>query len=383
MLRFATALEKEYQGARFGEYRQYAIAMGCAAVALCLGLWLRDFANDPLGARHTVGIRIVMAAGVATYVLALWLPVRRGLKLATGYLAIVVIEFSVLAIWGRLATGYSGGFAGYLYIYLLTPLVLLPFSYRESVGALLLVGIVPNLQVLAGMAPGFPTASFNALVWPAFVVTAFAQRQFDRLFRRLFVSQRELAGLARQDPLTGLGNRRDFMERAAVMHAAARRYGRELCVLMIDIDHFKRVNDSHGHAAGDDVLRHLAVVLSLQLRGTDLCGRIGGEEFVVLLVETGADGGLQVAERIRAATAAAAVPSEHAPHALHITISVGVAALPDSADTLEELLRQADGALYRAKADGRNCVRLASHRESPAVLTCPSSCSNTATAESP
>ena len=355
--RFPPQLEPDYQAARFAEYRQFSIAVAIAGAALVLGLWLRDFTDDPAGARTTVPLRLVMASGVALYAASMWLRVRRSLRLAAGYVALIVIEFSVLAIWSRLASGYAGGFPGYLYIFIVAPLVLLPFSFRESASALLLVGVVPNLQVLLGMAPGFPTAAFNALVWPACGMALFAQRQFDQLFRRVFLVQRELSTLARHDPLTGLANRRDFMVRAEAQCAAARRYGRPLSVLMIDLDHFKAVNDRYGHAAGDDVLRFIAAVFSLEVRSTDVCARVGGEEFAVVLAETGLEGGLQMAERIRQAVAASPVISERVPHPLRVTISVGVAASAKGATSLDALLRDADQALYRAKAEGRNCVR--------------------------
>jgi diguanylate cyclase (GGDEF)-like protein len=355
--RFAPQLEPEYQAARFAEYRQFSIAVAIAGAALVLGLWLRDLTDDPVGARTTVPLRLVMASGVALYAASMWLQVRRSLRLAAGYIALIVIEFSVLAIWSRLASGYTGGFPGYLYIFIVAPLVLLPFSFRESAAALLLVGVVPNVQVLLGMAPGFPTAAFNALVWPACGTALFAQRQFDQLFRRVFLVQRELSNLARHDPLTGLANRRDFMARAEAQCAAARRYGRPLSVLMIDLDHFKAVNDRYGHAAGDDVLRFIAAVFSLKVRSTDVCARVGGEEFAVVLAETGLEGGLQMADRIRQAVASSPVVSERVAHPLRVTVSVGVTASATGATSLGALLRDADEALYRAKAEGRNCVR--------------------------
>jgi diguanylate cyclase (GGDEF)-like protein len=357
---FPAGLEPEYRAARFAEYRTFAIALGVAAVALSLALWLRDYASDAAVAWSTMPVRGVMAGAVAVYVASLWLPARRGLRLASGALAILVIEFAVLSIWGRLAGGYAGGLPGYMYIYLVAPLVLLPFSFRESVAVLVMAGAVPNVQVALGLAPGFPVLSFNALVWPACGIAIFAQRQFDQLFRRVYLTQRQLARLAAHDPLTGLSNRRDFMERAEAACSTARRYGRELCVLMLDLDHFKRINDTCGHAAGDDVLRFIAATLALQLRGADLTGRIGGEEFAVVLPETGLEAGLQTAERIRAAVERAAIPTAHAPQPLQVTVSIGLAARGASGTTLPELLHLADGALYEAKRAGRNRVRPAS-----------------------
>jgi diguanylate cyclase (GGDEF)-like protein len=124
---------------------------------------------------------------------------------------------------------------------------------------------------------------------------------------------------------------------------------------MIDIDHFKRVNDRHGHGAGDDVLKFFAALLSLQLRGTDVCARTGGEEFAAVLPETSLEQGACTAERLRRAVEEARVPSDHAAEAICITVSVGAAELQPG-ESLELLLARADRALYAAKQQGRNRV---------------------------
>jgi diguanylate cyclase (GGDEF)-like protein len=348
-------LEREYQAARFAEYSGVSRNLAIAGAVLVLGLWLRDYADDPLGAYTTLGWRLLMASGVALYAVSLASRVRRPLKLVAGYVAILVIEFVVLEIWARLSGGYRAGFPGYMYIYLITPLVLLPFSMRESLGVLLIIPLVPNIQAALGMAPGFPLLAFNALIWPACGIAVFASRQFDQLFRALFVSQRQLSELAIRDPLTGLGNRRYFMERAEAACGLAQRHRRELCVLMLDIDHFKAVNDRHGHAAGDDVLKLVAARLALALRDADIRGRIGGEEFAVVLPEAGLAQAMQTAERLRQTVAETVVSTDHAPEPLRVTVSVGVAALSGS-ESLDELLARADGSLYEAKRAGRNRV---------------------------
>ena len=207
-------LEEEYREARFDEYRSFSLRVGVAGALLTLGLWLRDFADDPVGAHGTMQIRFVMAAGVLLYVTALWRRAPRGLTLLAGYVAIVVIESVLLVIWGRLAGGYAAGFPGYMYLYLLTPLMVMPFTPREVLPLLALIGLVPNLQVALGLAPGFPLLAFNVLVWPACAIVAFSLYEFDRVVRSLFVVQRQVTEQALKDPLTQLGNRRYFEERA-------------------------------------------------------------------------------------------------------------------------------------------------------------------------
>jgi diguanylate cyclase (GGDEF)-like protein len=169
--------------------------------------------------------------------------------------------------------------------------------------------------------------------------------------------------LARTDSLTGVNNRRHFLELAEREYARALRYARALSVLVIDIDHFKLVNDTYGHAAGDELLTALAHAMSETLRSVDTLGRIGGEEFAIVLPETVGDQAVLAAERIRVSVARSVVSTGVGP--VCATVSIGVAALEDSDRSLDDLLGRADGALYRAKALGRNRVVTASPGRPP------------------
>jgi two-component system cell cycle response regulator len=156
------------------------------------------------------------------------------------------------------------------------------------------------------------------------------------------------------DPLTGVNNRRYLDSHLAALLAQAAAQRKPAAVMLLDIDHFKAVNDTYGHEAGDAVLRGFAARVKSTLRGADLVARMGGEEFVVAMPDTSLDIARKVAERLREAVAAAPF-SIRDDLALSITVSVGVAARGDSGDA-EELLRRADKALYRSKAEGRNRV---------------------------
>ncbi|MDO5611021.1 MAG: GGDEF domain-containing protein [Pseudomonadota bacterium] len=164
----------------------------------------------------------------------------------------------------------------------------------------------------------------------------------------------EIHQLAVQDPLTGLSNRRHFID--VVEHAIARaaRHAQPLAFCIIDIDHFKSINDVHGHLEGDRVLRDVADTLRSLLRANDILGRIGGEEFGLLLPETGPEAALEIAERLRVAVQQAAC--EAGSSALGVTISIGMATLGGDMQTRSSLMASADAALYRAKAAGRNRV---------------------------
>jgi diguanylate cyclase (GGDEF)-like protein len=160
--------------------------------------------------------------------------------------------------------------------------------------------------------------------------------------------------LATIDPLTGASNRRHFLDLAANELARADRYPAPVAALVVDIDHFKQINDTYGHTAGDQVLCALVEICHATLRTTDLLARFGGEEFVVLLPKTDAEQARQVAERLRQAISEMA--SERHPAGV-VTVSIGLAARePGDSSTLEALLDHADQALYMAKAAGRNCV---------------------------
>ncbi len=163
--------------------------------------------------------------------------------------------------------------------------------------------------------------------------------------------------LAMLDDLTGLPNRRHTLQALAQQAAQARRGVQSLTLLMVDVDHFKRVNDEHGHLVGDAVLRHVARTLRGRLRDQDLLGRFGGEEFLAILPGTAAHGGgLVLAEALRAAVAERGCPVAGTA-GLALTISVGVAELPAGAELgTDSLICAADQAMYRAKAGGRNRV---------------------------
>jgi len=153
------------------------------------------------------------------------------------------------------------------------------------------------------------------------------------------------------DHLTGLANRRRFERQLDREVTRTVRYGHPFTLLMIDLDHFKELNDTYGHNIGDEAIRRIGKVLREETRGIDLAARIGGEEFAVLLVETNQAVGLEVAERLRHAISVLSIP-----RAGHITASVGVAECHSAAQTGGEILHAADKALYEAKRNGRNRV---------------------------
>lgn len=183
---------------------------------------------------------------------------------------------------------------------------------------------------------------------------------FLRLYRDVTerkLHEQALQRLATVDPLTGALNRRAFLDHAEHERLRLQRSGHPATLVMLDLDHFKRINDTWGHAAGDAVLCHFVRLLQRELRATDVLGRIGGEEFALLLVDTGLAGALELTERLRTTVATEVVVFGDAD--IRVTVSAGVTAFEQTDRKVETALARADEALYRAKADGRNRIATA------------------------
>ena len=168
---------------------------------------------------------------------------------------------------------------------------------------------------------------------------------------------KELEHLAYTDPLTGAFNRRYFLSAAKKETSRNIRYGHSLTLLMVDIDHFKKVNDTYGHDIGDEALKIMVTTVLSALRSEDVLGRFGGEEFIVLLPETDAIGAELVAQRVRQLVSEIVIDTAQEP--LSFTVSIGVAEAKRD-ESIEEIQKRADEALYEAKKNGRDCVVTAS-----------------------
>lgn len=212
------------------------------------------------------------------------------------------------------------------------------------------------LSIAAIDAPAWRTIGIVAALLLLTLLTFYCSWRSLLLLAALRASQDELSRLAGIDELTGLTNRRQFLDICAEEISRARRYGQPLAFLEIDLDFFKRINDAYGHPAGDAVLQAFARVGQQCLRDIDCFGRLGGEEFGMLLPNTDAAGALRLAERIVAAAAACAVPTGELN--LRFTVSVGSTELGADDSGFESVFARADQALYQAKAGGRNCARI-------------------------
>ena len=192
-----------------------------------------------------------------------------------------------------------------------------------------------------------------------FVVETYYHAKMQRLedsLCQLKDAHRQLEGLSRQDSLTPVNNRRALMEALALEFHRSRRYRHPFALLFLDLDHFKEINDRHGHAFGDHVLLHVVQLARGIIRPPDIIGRYGGEEFVIGLVECDQADALQIAERIRLKVAQDQFAWEH--HVTAVTVSIGVVMLSPDIDQVETFITRADQAMYHAKRRGRNRVEL-------------------------
>jgi diguanylate cyclase (GGDEF)-like protein len=327
---------------------------------------------------------IVILAALAVVALS-WSPpaLRRSLQLIAGGLALFVvadIAYAFLVFHG----GYTaGGPLDTLWIVALCSFALAG-AEQPSLTASATEGTVPErpeterrASWLPYVALAFGSAILLSAEWhtpfiPQLsvlligigVASVVAVRQFLAqgelilLQNRLHEAHDELARLASHDPLTEMRNRRSFDRTLIDELAVARRYGRRLSVLFLDLDHFKWINDSYGHAAGDDVLKEMSCLLEDAVRTADVAARWGGEEFVVLLPETGATDAFDLAERIRERVEKDdfAFQGGHQ----HMTCSIGVSTHPEHGSEPGRLILAADKAAYAAKRGGRNLVIAAS-----------------------
>lgn len=177
-----------------------------------------------------------------------------------------------------------------------------------------------------------------------------------RYARKLGETMGQLKLLATRDPLTGLHNRREFDRLVAEECQRATRFGHPFALAMADIDFFKKINDTHGHQIGDEVLKHVASLLAGQLRIVDRIARYGGEEFAILMVETDRKAAVDALQRLFALLAETPCVPERTGLTLNVTLSGGLALMPDDATSPEQLVAAADKALYAAKHAGRNRV---------------------------
>ena len=348
--------EKDFHRERFLMFRMLAIRMGFLVACLPGLTILPSWILNPELSRQFMPLRGLGTLLWSAYPLGLRFDAPRRLLPwllfgpATAMLLLLLSRIHDLGPRGA----ELGGILALFYIF--PPMLGIPLSRKENALGLLLLVLLPNLMGLLRPGLGSAVLQLNLVAIPVSVTSLYLQRLFDDLLADKHAYLRQVEEMAHRDALTGAFNRRHFMEAGAGLLRQGHRYHHPLSLLILDIDHFKGVNDRFGHPAGDAVIRAAARTMMEGLRDTDLVARLGGEEFVALLPESDEAAGLQAAERVRRGLEALDVQAEGVAEPLRVTASLGVAEARGDGETLERLLGRADEALYAAKRGGRNRV---------------------------
>jgi len=227
-----------------------------------------------------------------------------------------------------------------------------------TIPVILISALSDTKHIVEGLDLGANDYVTKPIVMPILTARMEALLRSSELVRKLEVQTELLSKLAAFDDLTGAYNRRSMFHHLEAELSRCRRYGRSVSLLMVDLDHFKRVNDSHGHLVGDEALRWIVTTMQAELRAMDLLCRYGGEEFCAILPETNNAGALRAGERLRAAVERGKFSHESVE--LSLTVSIGGASWSNAGSKdVPDLLAQADESLLEAKRSGRNAVRVA------------------------
>jgi diguanylate cyclase (GGDEF)-like protein len=327
--------------ARFGRRRGDAFAVRAIVASNTLSRYIRGPRGEPQ--------------------LELSMPVVSGLRWGT-----LLAGFSLVRVERDLARRQRAYLVGIAVALVLAGAALFGALQRSVVGPLRKLAAVAErirggeLRARSGLTRkdeiGALAGTFDAMAERLQGYTEDLERRVAERTEALARANRELERLATTDGLTDLKNHRAFREMLDFEHERTARSGSPLSLLMIDVDHFKAYNDRRGHPQGDRVLRTVARTIVSAVRATDVAARYGGEEFAVLLLDTGKDAAAAVGEKVRAAIEAVAFPYGEEQPLGRVTISVGVACLPEDATSGSDLVERADLALYAAKRGGRNRV---------------------------
>ncbi|EHR70278.1 diguanylate cyclase (GGDEF) domain-containing protein [Burkholderiales bacterium JOSHI_001] len=318
----------------------FAIPLGnvfTLASALAFARGLRVFLGLPLNDREN----LALLAGVSVTAVA------AGFTLQGPGVVLLAMATSAGVLWAFTQAAWQSAralrleFNNRVALALMLPMALMSCMVLVRLAGALSGGVkVLHVDTLLNVAVALLYLLFTALLHLSMA---------SMVVLRLMASMRRLST---RDALTGLLNRGEWLRQLQAQHRWLGRFGEPFSVLLLDIDHFKRINDTWGHPAGDAVLVSTAQLLLSTVRGMDVVGRLGGEEFVVLLPRADAAEALAAAERLRSALAATALAWKQ--QAIELTVSVGVATATDADETPERLIERADAAMYVAKRSGRN-----------------------------
>ena len=352
-----SALEESFQKNKWPSVRFRLLFLYFVSIVTYIACGYSHYVDYGLGTKfHTILLGSLSACLLGIFAFILLLADKVSLKIQ--YFCMSLCMFSVLAAESlELIVKFSDigslsvpvtVFIVLAYYILLPPRIVLPLIASVC-------GSILYLCVLATVLPVHSSSYVNTAIYLSFanIFGAFFLYTFGRSLRREYAAMEDLKKLVAVDGLTGVSSRRRVLEAGDCLFKSALRFNNKLSVLMMDIDHFKKVNDDHGHCVGDEVLKETASRCSEVLREVDHFGRLGGEEFLVILPHSGVHDGIKVAERLRSCVRERMfnVGESYLP----VSVSIGVAELRGHED-LKSLIQEADEQLYRAKKCGRDLV---------------------------
>lgn len=355
---FLFSTDRAYLQRKFIDHRAFTCVVLVVFCGSGLFSWLIDYVSDPLAAQRTLWWRL-------TYVWLL-IPAFLVLKLhsyrtAAGLItACTVIDLLHSTAIARLLDFQALGIGGYLYFPMGAALACMGFSMRVNLLCIAGITLLPPLLALGGWIADLDYAIYAVTIVPAAGFALVLCTTFAWSYDRRYWLERSLEEASNTDPLTGVANRRHFQAQLWRELSHSHRIGRACALLMLDIDHFKRINDAHGHPTGDRVICSFANLCVHHSRHGDFVARLGGEEFAILMPGASAEDAARLGERLRRSVEQLTTLSESGKE-VRWTVSIGaVSAQPQQHDDClevgEHLINTADAALYDAKEAGRNRV---------------------------
>ncbi|MCS6959482.1 MAG: GGDEF domain-containing protein [Pseudanabaenaceae cyanobacterium SKYGB_i_bin29] len=356
MLTFSPAIEAEYVYAQSQRNLLVARFLCLANCCFLLSFVFWDYYIDPQSANSTLFKRGIAASFSLAIFFLSFLPRLHRFTFLLSYTSALISHLAQSIILISLNSGLLYGTTALTFFPLVLAVIPPPSSATLSISAFGFF-VIPNVVMWLNRTDRFLWLNANIFLLATCLLFCVLGLLTDRARRQRFLLEKSLEKQANQDVLTGLANRRHFLDCANRVLALAQRHHRPLSLLLVDIDHFKRINDNYGHPIGDQAIIALAELIVRVVRHTDIMARFGGEEFAILLPETDRLGAECVAERLRKAVEEMVIPLGDS--IIKYTVSVGVAARDSDTISIDQLIQRADSALYQAKHRGRNCVVIA------------------------
>ncbi|MYN44773.1 diguanylate cyclase [Pseudoduganella sp. FT93W] len=354
--------DNDYLQKKFRAYRLQTALVILLTAVMGASEWIVDHAIDPAAASGLIWMRLAYVWLLIPAWAIRRAPSHRSATLMA-LLTLLLAQIHDIAILRQLDGGLSTAVMSFVFYPLAVTLLCLGFSIFVNWLALALVTLSPFALAATGWLSELPNKLYGLIIWPTSIFLACICVTFAMGYHRRYLLERALEDASNTDALTGVANRRHFQHLLQRETSRLLRLAQPCALLMLDIDHFKRINDNFGHPTGDRVIKALADACTLNTRDVDEVARLGGEEFAVLMPGSTTEGAIHLAERIRQYIETMGFRDDLG-HVIPWTVSIGVASLENSEQSMasieslgEQLIGNADAALYAAKNAGRNCVK--------------------------